>query len=82
MSGVSEEQLLSGAQRAIWQYSNKSDPVERSGQVYKYSYRITDGYADVIKVPEDTYKESSREYYDENINENVQKVYNYLRVES
>lgn len=73
--GVSEEQLLSGAQRAIWQCSNKSE-VENQ-KVYRYSHRITDGYSDVIKVPEDTYKESN-EYYDKNINENVQKVYDYL----
>lgn len=72
---VSEEQMLSGTQRAIWQCSNKSE-VENQ-KVYRYSHRITDGYSDVIKVPEDTYKESN-EYYDENINENVQKVYNYL----
>lgn len=72
---VSEEQLLSGTQRAIWQCSNKSE-VENQ-KVYRYSHRITDGYSDVIKVPEDTYKESN-EYYDENINENVQKVYDYL----
>lgn len=72
---VSEEQLLSGAQRAIWQCSNKSE-VENQ-KVYRYSHRITDGYSDVIKVPEDTYKESN-EYYDKNINENVQKVYDYL----
>ena len=72
---VSEEQLLSGTQRAIWQCSNKSE-VENQ-KVYRYSHRITDGYSDVIKVPEDTYKESN-EYYDENINENVQNVYDYL----
>ena len=72
---VSEEQLLSGTQRAIWQCSNKSE-VENQ-KVYRYSHRITDGYSDVIKVPEDTYKESN-EYYDKNINENVQKVYDYL----
>ena len=72
---VSEEQLLSGAQRAIWQYSN-SDSVNNQA-AYNFSHRITDGYSDVIKVPEDTYKESN-EYYDENINENVQKVYDYL----
>lgn len=72
---VSEEQMLSGTQRAIWQCSNKSE-VENQ-KVYRYSHRITDGYSDVIKVPEDTYKESN-EYYDENINENVQKVYDYL----
>lgn len=73
--GVSEEQLLSGAQRAIWQYSNNGPVKEQA--VYKYSLRITDGYADVIKAPEEKYKESGREYYYE-INENVQKVYNYL----
>lgn len=72
---VSEEQMLSGTQRAIWQCSNKSE-VENQ-KVYRYSHRITDGYSDFIKVPEDTYKESN-EYYDENINENVQKVYDYL----
>lgn len=72
---VSEEQLLSGTQRAIWQCSNKSE-VENQ-KVYRYSHRITDGYSDVIKVPEETYKESGGEYYYE-INENVQKVYNYL----
>lgn len=72
---VSEEQMLSGTQRAIWQCSNKSE-VENQ-KVYRYSHRITDGYSDVIKVPEDTYKESN-EYYDENINENVQNVYDYL----
>lgn len=72
---VSEEQLLSGTQRAIWQCSNKSE-VENQ-KVYRYSHRITDGYSDVIIVPEDTYKESN-EYYDKNINENVQKVYDYL----
>ena len=72
---VSEEQMLSGTQRAIWQCSNKSE-VENQ-KVYRYSHRITDGYSDVIKVPEDTYKESN-EYYDENINENMQKVYDYL----
>ena len=73
--GVSEEQLLSGAQRAIWQYSNNGPVKEQA--VYKYSLRITDGYEDVIKAPEEKYKESGREYYYE-INENVQKVYNYL----
>ena len=72
---VSEEQLLSGAQRAIWQYSNNGPVKEQA--VYKYSLRITDGYEDVIKAPEEKYKESGREYYYE-INENVQKVYNYL----
>lgn len=73
--GASEEQLLSGAQRAIWQYSN-SDSVKNQA-VYKYSLRITDGYADVIKPPEGKYKESGRQYYNE-INENVQNVYDYL----
>ena len=72
---VSEEQLLSGTQRAIWQCSNKSK-VENQ-KVYRYSHRITDGYSDVIKVPEKTYKERNK-YYDKNINENVQKVYDYL----
>lgn len=72
---VSDEQLLSGAQRAIWQYSNNGPVKEQA--VYKYSLRITDGYADVIKPPEGKYKESGRQYYNE-INENVQKVYNYL----
>lgn len=73
--GASEEQLLSGAQRAIWQYSN-SDSVKNQA-VYKYSLRITDGYADVIKPPEEKYKESNWQHYNE-INENVQKVYDYL----
>ena len=73
--GVSEEQLLSGAQRAIWQYSNNGPVKEQA--VYKYSLRIKDGYADVIKAPEGKYKESGGEYYNE-INENVQKVYDYL----
>ena len=72
---VSEEQLLSGTQRAIWQYSNNSSVGSQA--VYIYSHEITDGYLDVIKVPKDTYKESN-EYYDKNINENVQNVYNYL----
>lgn len=72
---VSEEQLLSGAQRAIWQYSNNGPVKEQA--VYKYSLRIKDGYADVIKAPEGKYKESGEECYNE-INENVQKVYNYL----
>ena len=72
---VSEEQLLSGAQRAIWQYSN-SDSVNNQA-AYNFSLKITDGYADVIKTPEGKYKESGRQYYNE-INENVQKVYNYL----
>lgn len=72
---VSEEQLLSGAQRAIWQYSNNGPVKEQA--VYKYSLRIKDGYADVIKAPEEKYKESNEQHYNE-INENVQKVYNYL----
>lgn len=72
---VSEEQLLSGAQRAIWQYSN-SDSVNNQA-AYNFSLKIKDGYADVIKTPEGKYKESGRQYYNE-INENVQKVYNYL----
>ena len=72
---VSEEQLLSGTQRAIWQCSNKSE-VENQ-EVYIYSHKITGGYSDVIKDPEVTYKESSEQYYDE-INENVQQVYDYL----
>lgn len=72
---VSEEQLLSGAQRAIWQYSNNGPVKEQA--VYKYSLRITDGYADVIKAPEGKYKESNGQHYNE-INENVQKVYDYL----
>ena len=72
---VSEEQLLSGTQRAIWQYSNNGPVKEQT--VYKYSLRITDGYADVIKAPEGKYKESGGEYYNE-INENVQNVYDYL----
>lgn len=73
--GVSEEQLLSGAQRAIWQYSNNGPVKEQA--VYKYSLRIKDGYADVIKAPEEKYKESNEQHYNE-INENVQKVYDYL----
>lgn len=73
--GASEEQLLSGAQRAIWQYSNNGPVKEQA--VYKYSLRIKDGYADVIKPPEEKYKESGEKYYNE-INENVQKVYDYL----
>lgn len=73
--GVSEEQLLSGAQRTIWQCSNNGPVKEQA--VYKYSLRIKDGYADVIKPPEEKYKESGEEYYNE-INENVQKVYDYL----
>ena len=44
---------------------------------YNFSLKIKDGYADVIKPPEGKYKESGRQYYNE-INENVQKVYNYL----
>ena len=72
---VSEEQLLSGAQRAIWQYSN-SDSVNNQA-AYNFSLKIKDGYADVIKPPEGKYKESSRQYYNE-INENVQNVYDYL----
>lgn len=73
--GVSEEQLLSGAQRAIWQYSNNGPVKEQA--VYKYNLRIKDGYADVIKAPEEKYKESNEQHYNE-INENVQKVYDYL----
>lgn len=73
--GVSEEQLLSGAQRAIWQYSN-SDSVNNQA-AYNFSLKIKDGYADVIKAPEGKYKESGGEYYNE-INENVQNVYDYL----
>lgn len=73
--GVSEEQLLSGAQRAIWKYSNNGPVKEQA--VYKYSLRIKDGYADVIKAPEGKYKESNGQHYNE-INENVQKVYDYL----
>lgn len=72
---VSEEQLLSGAQRAIWQYSNNG-PVKEQ-EVYKYSLRIKDGYADVIKAPEEKYKESNEQHYNE-IKENVQNVYDYL----
>ena len=72
---VSEEQLLSGAQRAIWQYSN-SDSVNNQA-AYNFSLKIKDGYADVIKAPEGKYKESGGEYYNK-INENVQKVYDYL----
>ena len=72
---VSEEQLLSGAQRAIWQYSN-SDSVNNQA-AYNFSLKIKDGYADVIKAPEGKYKESGRQYYNE-INENVQNVYDYL----
>ena len=72
---VSEEQLLSGAQRAIWQYSN-SDSVNNQA-AYNFSLKIKDGYADVINAPEGKYKESGGEYYNE-INENVQNVYDYL----
>lgn len=72
---VSEEQLLSGTQRAIWQCANR-DSVNGE-MVYKYSLRIKAGYSDVIKAPEDTYKESSEQYYDE-ISKNVKKVYDYL----
>ena len=72
---VSEEQLLSGTQRAIWQCSNKSE-VENQ-EVYIYSHKITGGYSDVIKAPEKTYKDSIRECYAE-INANVQQVYGYL----
>lgn len=72
---VSEEQLLSGAQRAIWQYSNNGPVKEQA--VYKYSLRIKDGYADVIKAPEEKYKESNEQHYNE-IKENVQNVYDYL----
>lgn len=72
---VSEEQLLSSAQRAIWQYSN-SDSVNNQA-AYNFSLKIKDGYADVIKPPEGKYKESGRQYYNE-INENVQNVYDYL----
>lgn len=72
---VSEEQLLSGTQRAIWQYSNNGPVKEQA--VYKYSLRIKDGYADVIKAPEEKYKESNEQHYNE-IKENVQNVYDYL----
>ena len=72
---VSEEQLLSGTQRAIWQCSNKSE-VENQ-EVYIYSHKITGGYSDVIKAPEEKYKESNKESYDE-IRANVNNVYNYL----
>lgn len=72
---VSEEQLLSGTQRAIWQCSNKSE-VENQ-KVYNFSLKITDGYADVIKAPERKYEESNK-YHDNNINKNVQQVYDYL----
>lgn len=72
---VSEEQLLSGTQRAIWQYSN-SDSVNNQA-AYNFSLKIKDGYADVIKAPEGKYEESGGKCYNE-INENVQKVYNYL----
>lgn len=73
--GVSEEQLISGAQRAIWQYSNNGPVKEQA--VYSFSLKIKDGYADVIKAPEEKYKESNWQHYNE-INENVQKVYDYL----
>ena len=72
---VSEEQLLSGAQRAIWQYSN-SDSVNNQA-AYNFSLKIKDGYADVIKAPEGKYKESNEQHYNE-IKENVQNVYDYL----
>lgn len=72
--GASEEQLLSGTQRAIWQYSNNGPVKEQA--VYKYSLRITDGYADVIKAPEEKYKESNGQH--DEIKENVQNVYDYL----
>lgn len=72
---VSEEQLLSGAQRAIWQYSN-SDSVNNQA-AYNFSLKIKDGYADVIKAPEEKYKESNEQHYNE-IKENVQNVYDYL----
>ena len=72
---VSEEQLLSGTQRAIWQCSNKSK-VENQ-KVYIYSHKIAGDYSDVIKAPEDTYKESSGQCY-AGISENVNKVYDYL----
>lgn len=71
---VSEEQLLSGTQRAIWQCSNNSSVGSQA--VYIFSLKIGEGYADVIKSPEETYKESNKRY--ENINANVQKVYDYL----
>ncbi len=71
---VSEEQLLSGTQRAIWQYSNNGSVKEQT--VYKYSLRITDGYADVIRAPEEKYKESNGQH--DEIKENVQNVYDYL----
>lgn len=72
---VSEEQLLSGTQRAMWQYSN-SDSVNNQA-AYNFSLKIKDGYADVIKAPEGKYKESNGQHYNE-INENVQKAYDYL----
>ena len=72
--GASEEQILSGAQRAIWQYSNNGPVKEQA--VYKYSLRITDGYADVIRAPEEKYKESNGQH--DEIKENVQNVYDYL----
>lgn len=73
--GASEEQLLSGAQRAIWQCSNNGSV--NSQAAYRYSLKIKDGYADVIRPPEEKYKESNEQHYNE-INENVQNVYNYL----
>ena len=72
---VSEEQLLSGAQRAIWQCSNNGSVEGQAA--YKYSLKIKDGYADVIKPPEEKYKESNGQHYNE-INETVQNVYDYL----
>ena len=72
---VSEEQLLSGTQRAIWQCSNNSSVGSQA--VYIFSLKIGEGYADVIKSPEETYKESNEQYYDE-ISKNVKKVYDYL----
>ena len=72
--GVSEEQLLSGAQRAIWQYSNNGPVKEQA--VYSFSLKIKDGYADVIKPPEEKYKESNGQH--DEIKENVQNVYDYL----
>ena len=59
---VSEEQLLSGTQRAIWQCSNNSSVGSQA--VYIFSLKIGEGYADVIKSPEETYKESNEQYYD------------------
>ena len=64
-----------GDHPAIWQYSN-SDSVNNQA-AYNFSLKIKDGYADVIKPPEGKYKESGRQYYNE-INENVQNVYDYL----